>query len=136
MEGFRGTSTYTLHQTTFHWNILQCQRSVNKLIHNFFYLCSKACRLQLFLGGFVPETAGRKGWHGSQHFFHVPWYQLLLNPSGCTLGEDLYLRQKYFRNLFFNYQKIRTDILTIEKKFHNFLTTNKQQNLGAKMLAP
>jgi len=34
----------------------------------------------------------------------------------CTLGEDLYLRQNIFENPFFNYQKIRTDILSIEKK--------------------
>ena len=44
----------------------------------------------------------------------------LNSQANCTLGEDLYLRIFFLENLFFNYQKIRTDILTIDKKFHNF----------------
>ena len=46
------------------------------------------------------------------------WCQLLVRVCGvqCTVGEELYLRKNIFENLFFKYQKIRTNILTIEKK--------------------
>ena len=49
--------------------------------------------------------------------------KILILKSGtreCTLGEDLYLRKNIFGNPFFNYQKIWTDILTIEKKVSYF----------------
>ena len=41
------------------------------------------------------------------------------------------LKTKISENPFFNYKKIRTDVFTLEKKFHNFLTTNYQLFLGA-----
>ena len=43
-------------------------------------------------------------------------------PHHCTLGEEVHLEKNIFKNQFFKYRKIRTDILTVNKKFHNFLT--------------
>ena len=43
------------------------------------------------------------------------------------------LRKKYFRKQVFKYKKITKNILTVEKKFHNFSTKNDQHFLGANL---
>jgi len=48
-----------------------------------------------------------------------------------TLGEEVHLEKNIFENQFFKYKKITKNILTVEKKFHNFSTKNYQNLLGA-----
>ena len=59
------------------------------------------------------------------------WRSALCRSAQCTLGEEVHLEKKIFENQFFKYQKITKNILTVEKKFHNFSTKNDQHFLGA-----
>ena len=52
----------------------------------------------------------------------------------CTLGEEVHLEKNIFENHFSKYQKITKNVLTEEKKFHNFSTKNYQHFLGANFL--
>ena len=62
-------------------------------------------------------------------FVYLP--SLPIHPIDTTLGGEVHLEKNILENQFFKYKKIRTDILTVEKKFHNFSTKNDQNVLGA-----
>ena len=49
----------------------------------------------------------------------------------CTLGEEVHLEKKIFKNQFFKYQKITKNILNVEKKFQIFSKKNDQHFLVA-----
>ena len=57
-----------------------------------------------------------------------------IHPS-CQILTNLALCGVYYPYCTLDYQIIRTDILSIEKKFRNFSKKNKQKILGAKILA-
>ena len=76
---------------------------------------------------FFKSEVVTPGW--SKDYTH--WTVLKLSVVHCTLGEEVHLENKIFENKLFKYKKITKNILTVEKKFHNFSTKNDQHFLGA-----